>query len=122
MNEDVDWTLLGKFLFGECTEGEETLVRERIIRREEDDVGEHLAWIDGQLAFEDAPFAEVVRRLERWYGLEVALEEGSSPPSGHLNARFAGDRSIADVMRVIGAAFGFKYHREGNRVPFSAAR
>jgi len=94
---------------------------ERIIRRE-DDVGEHLAWIDGQLAFEDAPFAEVVRRLERWYDLEITMEAGRPPPSGHLNAQFDKDRSIADVMRVIGAAFGLKHEREGNRVTFSTAR
>jgi len=95
---------------------------ERIIRREEDDVGEHLAWIDGQLAFEDASFAEVVRRLERWYGLEITMEAGRAPPSGHLNAQFDKARSLADVMRVIGAAFGLKHHREGNRVTFTDSR
>lgn len=93
---------------------------EQIIRRE-DDVGEHLAWMDGQLAFEDAPFAEVIRRLERWYDLEITMEEGTAPPSGHLNAQFDKDRSLADVIRVIGAAFGLKHEREGNRVTFSAA-
>jgi ferric-dicitrate binding protein FerR (iron transport regulator) len=94
---------------------------EPIVRREKD-LSEHLAWMDGQLAFEDAPFEEVARRLERWYDLEIAVEEGSAPPSGHLNAQFDEDRPLSDVLLVIDAAFGLKHEREGNRVAFSTAR
>jgi ferric-dicitrate binding protein FerR (iron transport regulator) len=93
----------------------------RQIIRQEDDLGEHLAWIDGQLAFDDAPFEEVARRLERWYDLEIAVEEGSAPPSGHLNAQFDEDRPLSDVLLVIDAAFDVRHEKTGDRVTFSAA-
>ena len=94
---------------------------EQIIRQEKD-LSEHLAWIDGQLVFDDASFDEVVRRLERWYDLEIVMEEGNTHPSGHLNARFAGDRPLSDVLLVIDAAFDVQHDRNGNRVTFSTMR
>ena len=93
----------------------------QIIRREED-LSEHLAWIDGQLAFNDAPFDEVARRLERWYDIEITLEDGTAIPSGHLNAEFTGDRSLSDVLLVIDAAFDLRHEQNGNRITFSSLR
>jgi ferric-dicitrate binding protein FerR (iron transport regulator) len=89
----------------------------QIIQRE-DDLSEHLAWMDGQLTFDDAPFDEVVRRLERWYDLEIMLGENSPLPSGHLNAQFDKDRPLSDVLLVIGAAFDVRHERDGDRVTF----
>jgi ferric-dicitrate binding protein FerR (iron transport regulator) len=91
------------------------------ITRREQDLSEHLAWLDGQLAFEDASFEEVTRKLERWYGLEIEFQGGASLPSGHLNAQFDEDRPLSDVLRVVGAAFGLKYHRDENKVTFVTA-
>lgn len=91
---------------------------EQIIQREED-LSEHLAWMEGQLTFDDAPFDEVVRRLERWYDLEITLEEDRSPPPGHLNAQFDKDRPLSDVLLVIDAAFDVRHERDGDRVTFS---
>jgi len=88
----------------------------------EEDLSEHLAWIDGKLAFEDAPFEEVTRKLERWYGLEITLQTGTSPPPGHLNAQFAEDRALGDVLRVIDVAFGLKHSRDESRVTFTDSR
>jgi ferric-dicitrate binding protein FerR (iron transport regulator) len=90
----------------------------QIIQREED-LNEHLAWMEGQLVFDDATFGEVTRRLERWYDLEFKMEEGAVTPSGRLNARFAGDRPLSDVLLVIDAAFGLEHTRNSNRVTFA---
>jgi ferric-dicitrate binding protein FerR (iron transport regulator) len=89
----------------------------QIIQREED-LSEHLAWMEGQLVFDDAPFGEVTRRLVRWYDLEIKMEEGSATPSGLLNARFDKERPLSDVLLVIGAAFDVRHERDGNEVTF----
>ena len=92
----------------------------QIIQREED-LSEHLAWMEGQLVFDDAPFDEVARRLERWYDLEITLGDDSPPPPGHLNAQFDKDRPLSDVLLVIDAAFDVRHERDGERVAFFAS-
>jgi ferric-dicitrate binding protein FerR (iron transport regulator) len=89
----------------------------QIIQREQN-LSDHLAWMEGQLVFEDAPFGEVARRLERWYDLEITLGDDSPPPPGHLNAQFNKNRPLSDVLLVIDAAFGVKHVRNGNRITF----
>lgn len=74
-------------------------------------VDQHLAWMDGQLVFEDASFEEVTRKLERWYGLDVTLGASTAAPPGHLNARFAEDQPLDEVLSVIATAFGLEYER-----------
>jgi ferric-dicitrate binding protein FerR (iron transport regulator) len=93
----------------------------QIIQREED-LSEHLAWMEGQLVFDDAPFDVVARRLERWYDLEIKMGDGSATPSGLLNAQFDKDRPLSDVLLVIDAAFDVKHERDGDRVTFSASK
>lgn len=41
------------------------------------DVSKSTAWKDGILLFDDTPMSEVFRRLERWYGVEIHVEEES---------------------------------------------
>lgn len=91
---------------------------DQVIRRKLD-LGQHLAWMNGELAFSDAPFEDVVRSLERWYGLNISLQEGMTPPSGHLNARFAEDQDLRDVLKVVATAFRVEYERRRKQVTFT---
>lgn len=82
------------------------------------DLSRYLAWREGRLLFDDAPFQEVASQLERWYGLEVSPStEGGF--RGHLNARFTRDQPLSEVLSVIAAAFGLRAEQEGSRVIFS---
>lgn len=74
-----------------------------------------LAWREGRLVFENAPFPEVVRRLERWYDLQI--EGGSLESVDRLNAVF--DRESApEVVRDIALALGLQYEQVDRRVRF----
>ena len=33
------------------------------------------AWKNNELIFDDSPFEEVIRYLERWYGVKITIEE-----------------------------------------------
>lgn len=89
---------------------------ERAIRRESD-LSQHLAWMKGEIAFEGASFNKVTRVLERWYSLEIALKEGETSPSGHLNARFSGkSQDLEEVLNVVATAFRLEYERRGKKV------
>lgn len=94
---------------------------ERVMRRELAVNHPHLAWLDGQLVFEKAPFSEVARKLERWYSITISLEDGTAPPSGRLNARFAEDQPLREVLSVVATAYGLDYERDKQRVIFTHA-
>ena len=72
------------------------------------------AWRAGRLVFEGAAFSEVAGELERWYGLEVALE---GPVGGRLTASFA-DESLDQILDVVALALQLDYRRESHRVVF----
>lgn len=57
-----------------------------------------VAWVNGSLVFEDEPFSEIVKDLERWYGVNITVEDRSS-----LNCRFNAiveNESLEQVMQL----------------------
>jgi transmembrane sensor len=70
-----------------------------------------LAWMRGQLVFDDAPLARVRAGIRRWYGVEVLAD--SSLAGRHLTATFSGE-PIQRVLDVIGLAFGARVERRGD--------
>ena len=80
-------------------------------------VARHLDWIDGYLYFKDAPFQEVVRKISRWYDVDVVLGDMIAP-AGHLNARFSDEQSLSDVLQVIATAFELEFEIQHGTVRF----
>ncbi|GAB2788246.1 hypothetical protein GCM10027275_36360 [Rhabdobacter roseus] len=61
---------------------------------------ELLGWKDGVLHFEKADFAEIVRRLERWYGVKIRIEgEVKMSPDWRLSGKFE-NRSIDYILEI----------------------
>lgn len=86
------------------------------------DVDRKLSWREGRVVFEKAPFEKVVRRIERWYSVRITVEDGGSMPSGKLNAKFDGEQSLSEVLKIIAMAFGLEYERDGKHVKFSVVQ
>ena len=107
--------VLASLQMGEIRASGERVVHERV------DVRQYLAWMEGQLAFEDAPFGEVTRELERWYDLDIVLEGFSGVP-GHLSATFADGQPLNEVLSVIATAFGLTYRQDDKTITFASAR
>lgn len=80
------------------------------------DLSKELAWTENKLIFEDAPFDEVVRKLERWYDTQVEVELPIDKLV-KLNATF-NNLPLEDVLHDISAALNIKYHRDGDHVTF----
>ena len=76
-----------------------------------------LAWTRGEVVFRDAPLAEVILELHRWYGLDVTMTD---PALGArtLSARFAGEPAEA-VVQVITQTLGIVYRLDGRHLTFS---
>jgi transmembrane sensor len=78
-----------------------------------------LAWASGELAFDDAPLAEVLPELERWYDVEIRLGD---PGLGarHLTATFHGE-GIDEVLRVVSMSLELRVERQGRVVTLHPA-
>jgi len=80
----------------------------------------YLAWTKGWLVFKDAPFGRVVRRIERWYNLEINVSD-SLAVDGHLNAKFSDRWSPSEVLSTIATVFELRYKRHDRMIWFFPA-
>ena len=79
----------------------------------------YLAWTEGRLLFDKAPFDEVAAELERWYGLDVHLD-GPAEGVSRLNASFL-DEPLGEILGNIAAALNLRYRRDRETVTFYRA-
>lgn len=75
---------------------------------------EDMAWTRGQLAYRDAPLAEVQADLRRWYGIELQVSD-TVLARRTLTASFRGD-SAAQVVQVIALALGADVVQRGDTI------
>ncbi|HEY2064405.1 MAG TPA: FecR domain-containing protein [Gemmatimonadaceae bacterium] len=73
-----------------------------------------LGWLDGRLAFHDAPLSTVLRELRRWHDTEVELTDpalGTLPFTGVLT-----DASFRTSIGVVAATLGLRVRHVHDRV------
>ena len=73
------------------------------------------AWVKGSLIFEDEPFSEIVKDLERWYGAKIIVKDKAS-----LQCRFntkIENESLEEVLKLFSSSGNVKYSiQDGNQV------
>ena len=79
-------------------------------------LNKYLAWTEGRLEFNGAPFDEVSRALERWYDLKIHLAAPYKKVD-RLTASFR-DESLSEILNSISIALNLQYEREGRIVTF----
>lgn len=78
---------------------------------------QYLAWKEGRLVFDDTPFPAVVARLERWYDVQIEIDEVALGTVDRLNAAFSSE-PVADVVRDIALALSLEYDFDRGKVRF----
>jgi ferric-dicitrate binding protein FerR (iron transport regulator) len=74
----------------------------------------YFSWVDGDLVFERAPLAEVVRSIGRWYDLDIRVSDERL--EGRLvNAQFS-TQSPEAMLDALANAVGARMKREGRVV------
>ena len=70
-------------------------------------------WKDGVIYFKNAGIAEIIKKLDRWYNVEIQVK-------GHLGKKaFSGEfdgQSLDKVLNGIGFSLHFQYSIEGKKV------
>lgn len=72
------------------------------------------AWMKGRLIFDNTPMDEVIKRLERWYGLRIFVEN-----SNIYKSSFTGDfqsESIIQVLELMKITSTVNYTIDGNEI------
>jgi len=78
----------------------------------------HVAWKNGKLHFDNDTFIEVVKKLERWYGVEIHLDE-----SLHLSARYTmiiSSESVSEVLDLMKITTPMRYEIRNGQIEIIA--
>lgn len=87
-----------------------TLVRPPVSR----ELNEPAPWVQNQLSFDDQGFSEVAALLNRWYNVEIIIENPLL-----LNHRFTGtfnDIGLVEVLNSLQTIEHFNYRKEGDKI------
>lgn len=79
-------------------------------------LAEYLGWKNGQLQFTDTPFRDVKRQLERWYAIQVEVED-TLMYDRKLTAAFS-DEPLTEVLNVVSLSLNGDYNRKGRSILF----
>ncbi|MDB5122411.1 MAG: hypothetical protein JWP94_540 [Mucilaginibacter sp.] len=80
----------------------------------EADVEEALAWKNGYFRFNDERIQSVMRKLSRWYNIDVQYSSAVSPNG--LNGKISRYKNISQVLNALEATKMVHFKMEGRRV------
>lgn len=83
------------------------------LAKESFDVSLVLAWKEGTIYFKNERFTDIVKTLERWYGVNIDVQKTD------IEDGFTGSyhrKSLDAVMEGMGFVLGFEYEINGNQV------
>lgn len=81
----------------------------------EPDVDLYIAWTYGWLRYERESLMSVLRKVERYYNVEIELPAGY-PSDDKISGKLDLENSLATVMGFLSDASGFDYRIAGNKV------
>ncbi|MBD8488582.1 DUF4974 domain-containing protein [Echinicola sp. CAU 1574] len=96
------------------TRGEQAFASEEAFTKGKFDLEKALLWTEGTLSFDDIPFKEVITSLERWYGVEIAVE-GKQSSLQKVSGEFHKD-NLENVLKSIAYSFHFDFRIQEKQV------
>ena len=106
--------LSGKKTIYRMTEHEEVAILNSNVAPTKTGAELRTAWMQGRLLFDNTPMEEVVKRLEKWYGVQIVVED-----SNIYKSSFTGDfqsESIIQVLELMKITSAVNYKVEGREV------
>lgn len=84
------------------------------IKTRKDDVSKIISWARDELTFDDMTFEEIAIYLERWYGVNIEVEE--SLKKGHRYTFSVKTESLREMLNLINVITPIKYVINGSKV------
>jgi len=79
------------------------------------DVDRELAFAEGRLELTDAPMSDVAHELERWYGVQLVVND-TSLLHATVNASFSAHAELSAVLRTLARTLGARVEQRGRIV------
>ena len=76
-----------------------------------------VSWTENKLAFMDEPFGDILKKLERWYGIHITVTDPSL--MDNLYTGSFRNESIDDVLSALQFSKSFTYKKQGNDIIIS---
>jgi transmembrane sensor len=78
------------------------------------DVEHEMAWKNGMFIFKDEPIESIIRKLSRWYNVEIEIEDR---PSGlSLTGAVSRLKNISSVLRIMEGTGNIHFKTEGKKI------
>lgn len=95
--------------------GQQSITNGGTINIETADLETALAWKDGKIYFKDAPLAEVMDEIARWYDVQIKYE--GKPEKALFNGGFSRSTKLSEVLEILKASnIQSKLIKENNQV------
>lgn len=100
------------------TEGLKTLVErgQNPTASQQVDVNRHLLWTSGGMHFENEPFSQVIKHLERRFNIQISVDDISLMDVPYTGTFIYAE--LNEVLSVIAASMEVGYSREGSEIEF----
>lgn len=78
------------------------------------DVEHEMAWKNGMFIFKEEPIESIIRKLSRWYNVEIDIK---GKPSGlSFTGAVSRTKNISSVLKIMEGAGDIHFKTEGNRI------
>ena len=94
--------------------GEQALLSNNAISVTNADIEETLAWKNGYFRFNDESIQSIMRKISRWYNVEVKYI--SDAPNQSLNGRISRSKDLDQVLKALEATKSVHFKVEGRRI------
>lgn len=74
----------------------------------------YTSWKENMLRFENAPFSEVIKKMERWYDVKISVDEEIN--SGERYTMTIKTESLREMLRLLSFTTPIKYEIKENHV------
>jgi transmembrane sensor len=110
----VKVSVLGNSASSFLKPNQQSVVIKHDITVNEVDPSEALAWKNGYFQFEDESISSIMRKLARWYDVDIKYEGSIS--DGGLNGRVSRSKNISQVIKALEATQTVHFKVEGRRI------
>lgn len=83
-----------------------------------ENMDKYVGWMEGRLVFQETPFLEVVRRLERWYDIEFQMDSISEDVMERTLTATYDNMPMSEVLQVMAVSLKLSYERDGRTFYF----
>lgn len=105
----------GPILNKRLSPGEQAIVSTKgMISKHKADLESEISWKNGYFSFKDEPLQDIMRKLSRWYNIEIAYE--GPVPADLYNGTVGRDKGIKQVLNILSATQTVHFSIEGRKV------